>query len=41
METGDCFLMKGATQEEPMTIYLIDDFIGEKLYAYAIYVGKK
>lgn len=41
METGDCFLMKGATQEEPMTIYLIDDFIGEKLYAYAIYVGEK
>lgn len=39
MKPGDCFLMKGATKEKPMTIYLIDDFKGEKLYAYALYVG--
>lgn len=40
MKPGDCFLMKGDAQEKSMTLYRIDNFSGEKLYAYALYVSE-
>ncbi|MBR1792483.1 MAG: hypothetical protein IJ764_02440 [Bacteroidales bacterium] len=38
---GDCFLMKGLTINEPMTLYYITDINGDKIQALSIYVHDK
>lgn len=40
MKPGDCFIMKGSTKEEPMTIYLIGQVRGESLDAYSIGISE-
>lgn len=35
-EIGDCFLMKGVTIKEPMTLYHVTDINGDKLQALSI-----
>ena len=39
MEKGDCFLMKGLTTTEPMTLYYITDKYEDKVKALRIYIG--
>ena len=40
MKTGDCFILKGSTKDEPMTIYLIDQVRGESLDVYSIGISE-
>ncbi|MBR6285438.1 MAG: hypothetical protein IKR18_00380 [Bacteroidaceae bacterium] len=38
LKAGDCVLMKGLTNDEPMTLYYVTDVKGDKMYALRIYV---
>lgn len=40
MTTGDCFILTGSNQEEPMTIYKIEGVRGDKIDALSILIKK-
>ena len=40
MTTGDCFILTGSNQEEPMTIYKIECVRGDKIDALSILIKK-
>ena len=40
MTTGDCFIMIGSKEEEPMTLYLLKQIRGNKVDAFSISIDK-
>jgi hypothetical protein len=41
MATGDCFIMIGSNQDEPMTMYKIDSVREDKIDAFSILIKKR
>ncbi len=41
LKTGDCFLLKGLTINEPMTLYYVTDIHNDKIQARSIYIHDK